>query len=122
MGSFRIYQAIILVLASAKKYTTTRAKSRPGKEHSYTLLSRSSNDTALHIFIQVIRTFLICTQPLLKLLLALLLYPLVFQVDPFDTQAAFVVASRAGVQDVATEIRASSMAASSTEEFVTTVV
>jgi hypothetical protein len=61
-------------------------------------------------------------QPLLKLLFALLLQPLVLKVDAFDTQVAFVVASCTGVQDIRTETGVSSMATSSTEEFVTAVI
>jgi hypothetical protein len=65
---------------------------------------------------------LIHVQFLLKLLLALLLQPLVLEVDPFDTQVAFVVASCTGIQEIRTEVGVSSMATGSTEEFVGAVI
>jgi hypothetical protein len=85
-------------------------------------LLRFSNYTTLHILVQVLSPLLIHIQPLLKLLFALLLQPLVFKADAFGTQVAFIVASRTGVQDIRTEIGVSSMATSSTEEFVTAVI
>jgi hypothetical protein len=92
---------------------------------TFHLLFRLSNNTALHILVQILNVqfiLLIHVRFLLKLLFALLLQPFVLEVDPFDTQVAFIVASCTGVQEIRTEIGVSSMATGSTEEFVAAVI
>jgi hypothetical protein len=121
MHLFHICTAIITILASAKKYTATRTKSRHERRTLH-LLFRLSNNTTFHILVQVLIALPIDVQLLLKLLSAMLLKPVVLKAAAFDTHVAFVVASCTGVHDILTEIGVFLKATSSTEEFVAAVV